>query len=132
MKYDVVLFEVAILLLIITCIYCGVVLHKLTLIIKERSFIWVFPVLASVVLLFALVSHIYASFILMPQLNDSIEILTSKNSLMDEKIFESTKLVIEKIKMILLQLRIFSFTSFLIAAFLLTFSGAVYIQKISK
>ncbi|MBP7793187.1 MAG: hypothetical protein KA120_09035 [Candidatus Goldbacteria bacterium] len=132
MKYDVILYEIAVLLLIITCIYCGIILYKLTLIIKEKSHIWLLPVFAAVVLLITLLSHIYANFILMPQLTGSIEFLTSKDGLMDEKIFESTGQVIENLKMVLIQLRAFSFTSFLIAAVLLTFSGSIYIRKISK
>lgn len=132
MKYDIILYEIAVLLLIIICVYSGVVLYKLTLIIKERNFIWLLPIISSVVLLLALLSHIYASFILMPQLNNSIEILTSKEGLMNEKIFESTKQVIDKIKIILMQLRAFSFTAFFIAAVLLTLSGTIYIRKISK
>lgn len=132
MKYDIILYEIAVLLLIIICVYSGVVLYKLTLIIKERNFIWLLPIISSVVLLLALLSHIYASFILMPQLNNSIEILTSKDGLMNEEIFESTKQIIDKIKIILMQLRAFSFTTFFIAAVLLTLSGTIYIRKISK
>ncbi|MCX8094527.1 MAG: hypothetical protein N3E50_10235 [Candidatus Goldbacteria bacterium] len=132
MKWDIILYETAVLFLIFTCVYCGIVLYKLTEIIKEKNFIWILPVISSVVLLLALLSHIYANFILMPQLNNSIEILTSKEGLMDEKLFESTKLVINKIKIILMQLKAFSFTSFFVAAFLITISSGIYINKISK
>ncbi len=132
MKYDAILYEAGVFLLIISCIYCAIVLYKLTKIIKEKSNIWILPVFASVILLFALLSHIYGNFILMPQLQNSIDILTSEKGIMDEKIYNSTKQVIEKIKIILMQLRAFSFTSFSIAAILLIFSSSLYIRKISK
>ncbi len=132
MKPDVILYEISVLLLVIICIYSGIILYKLILIIKEKSYIWILPVISSVVLILALLSHIYASFILMPQLQKSIEILTSETGLMNEKVFESTKVIIDNIKNVLIQLRAFSFTTFFVAAFLLTLSGIIYLRKISK
>lgn len=132
MKYDIILYEIALLILIIICIYCGLVLYKLTIIIKEKNYIWLLPVISSVLLLLALLSHIYASFILMPQLNNSIEVLTSKDGILDEKIFESTKQIINNIKIVLMQLKAFSFTTFFLASVLLMLSALIYMRKISK
>lgn len=132
MKWDIILYEISILLLIIICIYCGIVLHKLTSVIKEKNYIWILPVISSAFLLLSLLSHIYASFILMPELSKAIETLTSNAGLTDEKLFASAKSAIDNIKLVLVQLRAFSFTAFLIAAVLLATSSIIYIRKISK
>ena len=132
MKWDIILYEIATLLLMITCIYSGIVLYNLTSVIKEKSYIWTLPVISSAFLFLSLLSHIYASFILMPELSKAIETLTSNAGLADEKLFASAKSAIYNIKLVLVQLRAFSFTAFLIAAVLLATSSIIYIRKISK
>lgn len=131
MKYEILLYEAGLIFLILTLIYITVAIYKLSGIIKEKIPIWILSVVAAFVLLFALVSHIYASFIVMPQMEKTIGLLSAQ-SIKKAENFTLITQAIENIKSSLLLLKTFSFSCFLLASLLLTFTTGVYLRWISK
>ncbi len=131
MKYEIFLYEAGIVFLILTFIYITISIYKLTKIIKETKPVWILSTVAIFILLFALISHIYASFIIMPQLEKTIGLLSAQ-SLKKAENFTLITQAIENIKGSLLLLKTFSFSCFLLASLLLTLTTGIYLRWISK
>ncbi len=131
MKYEIFLYEAGLVFLILTFIYITISIYKLTKIIKEKKPIWILSTVAVFILLLALISHIYASFIIMPQLEKTIGLLSAQSIKKTENFILITQ-AIENIKGSLLLLKTFSFSCFLLASLLLTFTTGIYLRWITK
>ncbi len=131
MKYEIFLYETGLVFLILTFIYITVIIYKLLKIIKEKKPLWTFSAVAAFILVFALISHVYASFIIMPQLEKTIGLLSAQ-SLKKAENFTLITQAIENIKSSLLLLKTFSFSCFLLASLLLTFITGIYLRWITK
>ncbi|HDT15749.1 MAG TPA: hypothetical protein ENN55_06020 [Firmicutes bacterium] len=132
MKIEAFLFELGVLFLALASVYAGIVLYRMSRIIKEKKPIWIMPLIAALMLIISLISHAYAAFVLIPSLGENIKMLGSSDLVMDPAGFEMVNTVIAGIKMQLLQLKAFSFLCFLAASVLFAFSTAVYMRWISK
>jgi Na+-translocating ferredoxin:NAD+ oxidoreductase RnfE subunit len=132
MKYDVVIYELGVVLIIAASIYVGVALRKLAAIVKQNENIWILPVISAVVMVVALIMHAYTSFSLLPQLGEKIQMLSSEEVLMSSEKLNAVKASMDMIKDIILQLKAFSFTCFFVASLLLLISTGTYIKWISK
>jgi hypothetical protein len=131
MKYDSLLYEIGLIFLIFAVSYTGVIIYKLTFIIKEKKAIWVIPFLSVVMLFIALISHIYANFFVIPELEKTIGLLSAQ-SMKQQENFKLITMAINNIKNTLLLLKTFSFTCFLLASLFLTFTTSIYIKWITK
>jgi hypothetical protein len=131
MKYDSLLYEIGLIFLIFAVSYTSVIIYKLTFIIKEKKAIWVIPFLSVVMLFIALISHIYANFFVIPELEKTIGLLSAQ-SMKQQENFKLITMAINNIKNTLLLLKTFSFTCFLLASLFLTFTTSIYIKWITK
>jgi hypothetical protein len=132
MKYDILLYEAGILALAAALFYMGIVLRKLTRVVKQEQTIWAMPVIGAAVLAAALASHIYASFMLLPALDVKIQMLSNSGILMDAEKLAAVKAGIAALKSQVVNLKAFSFTCFFAASFFLVVSTGIYLRWISK
>jgi hypothetical protein len=132
MRYDIFLFEAGIVVLSAALFYMGIVLRKLTGIVKEKQAIWIMPVIAGAVLLVSLASHAYANFALFPAVEAKIKLLSSDGALLSADKLLAVKAGIAAIKEQVMNLKIISFSCFFLASLLLSISTAIYMKWISK
>lgn len=123
MRYGFLLYEGALVLLIIAMAFMGAVFYRLAAIAGKKQVIWVFPLLSALVLLVALVSHMYANFVLLPQFSQAQAVVSPD---------ATVTAVLESIKQNLFFLKAFSFTCFFFASLSLTAVAAIYMRWISK
>gem|GEM_PF-1288348 len=129
---DIIIYEAAVLLLCAALVYVAVALKKLTSIIRQDSTIWLLPLAGAALMVFSLVSHVFASFSLFPALDIQIRSLATEDVLLNKEKLEAAKTAIIELKTQIVALRSFSFLCFFVSAFLLTFATGTYIKWISK
>ena len=112
--------------------YMGVVLRKLTGVVKEKQGIWILPVIAGIILLVSLASHAYASFVLFPAVEAQIKLLSSNDIIMHADKLLAVKTVISAVQARVMNMKIISFICFFTASLLLSISTAVYMKWISR
>jgi len=132
MDYTFLLYEAGIIVIIIALSLMGVVLYKLTRIIKENKKIWILPLIAAVFMLVSLGAHFYASAVLMPSLDKKIASLSSQEILVNADKSTAIKDAINTTRAGMMNMKIFSFSCFLLASFMLVLATGVYIKWISK
>jgi hypothetical protein len=132
MKYDIILYEAGMLALIAALFYMGLVLYKLTTVVKQKQGIWILPVLGAIVLAAALAAHAYASFMLFPALGEKIKLLSNNGILQDAGSLAAVKAGIAALRAQVMNLKAVSFACFFIASLFLAVSTAVYIRWISR
>jgi len=93
----------------------------------EKRSIWIFPVVAAVILFVSLVTHIYASFVLLPGLEQSM--LSAEQATKAQEIKQAINSIYKKH---LVHLKAFSFLYFLTASILLAVSAGIYMRWITK
>ncbi len=132
MDYTFLLYEAGILVIIIALSLVGLVLFKLTRIINEKKKIWILPIVAAVFMFVSLAAHFYASAVLMPSLDKKISSLSSQEILMNADKLTAVKAAINITKASMMNMKLFSFSCFLLASLLLVVATGVYIKWISK
>lgn len=132
MKFDVLLYESGIVILIAAIVYMGLTLKKLTAVVKEKKLIWTLPIAAALILAVSLGAHVVANFKLLPELSVKISEISSSAVMADQTKTETLKMGILALKNSLTALKTVSFSAFLLASILLLVSTAVYIRWISK
>jgi hypothetical protein len=132
MKYDVFLYEISILILIVAIFYMGFTLRKLLMIVKEKKLIWLLPMGAAAVLAVSLGAHVMANFKLLPELSSLFQQLSQPDVLADQTKSEAIKLAALSLKQSLTLLKTVSFGAFFLASLMLLLSTSVYLRMISK
>jgi len=132
MDYTFLLYEAGILIIVIALFLVGVVLLKLTRIINEKKKIWILPMIAAIFMLVSLAAHFYASVVIMPSLDKKIASLSSQEILLNADKLTAVKAAINITKTGMINMKLFSFSCFLLASLLLVAATGVYIKWISK
>ncbi|MCE5299795.1 MAG: hypothetical protein LLG37_02840 [Spirochaetia bacterium] len=132
MKYDVLLYQSGLIVLMAAVIWNAVVIFKLSAVIKQNKPIWILPAFAAVLLAAAFCFHAYASYSLLPQMTELINRMASSDVMLDPARLGTLKIQMAQVKDALIWLKMASFTAFGVAALMLLMSNLIYLKWISK
>lgn len=132
MNYDALLYESALLILAIAAFVMAFVLVKLTEVAGRKQGLWIMPVLAGIAVIAAAGAHVYASYSVIPELSSAINKMSSSEVLLDAAKSTELKAAAETVKKHLVDIKVISFSLFLLASVLLLLSTSIYLRWISK
>ncbi|MFP4466195.1 MAG: hypothetical protein ACLFP1_04015 [Candidatus Goldiibacteriota bacterium] len=132
MHYEALIYEAAVLLLAGALLFMSLSLRKLTAVAGKKQGIWIMPAAAAAIMAGAFLIHVYASFVLLPELGAQINLFSSDEVIFNAEKLESVRSETAQIQSRLLFLKILSFSGFAAASVLALAAAGIYLRWISR